>query len=266
MSQTTKSPAAQQQSVEQEATGKSRGLNIHQRMLSVMGKINYVQKENKKVNNQYTFTSIDSVKRAVHTPLVEAGIVVVPRVLKSAKVDTLTMVEMQVDFVNADEPQDLISINTIGYGMDPQDKGPGKAMSYALKYALLQALMLETGDDPEKDVGASLPTQTYKSPATQTATQVAAKVPGAKLKPGGVSQAQIGRLWGIAKTAGYSNEEVHSYVKSAFKYDSVNDLEWKQYNTLCDLMQAKELPLMEAAAKNAWAKGETLPGPEADYV
>lgn len=31
------------------------------------------------------------------------------------------------------------------------DKGPGKAISYAVKYAYLKAFALETGDDPDHD-------------------------------------------------------------------------------------------------------------------
>ena len=46
---------------------------------------------------------------------------------------------------------DLIDVETFGFGIDDQDKGPGKAMSYAVKYALLKTLGLETGDDPDMD-------------------------------------------------------------------------------------------------------------------
>jgi hypothetical protein len=34
------------------------------------------------------------------------------------------------------------------------DKGPGKAVSYAFKYALLKVFCLETGDDPDNDANA----------------------------------------------------------------------------------------------------------------
>ena len=58
---------------------------------------------------------------------------------------------MQVAFVNVDKPEDRVEVEFFGYGIDPQDKGPGKAMSYAVKYALLKVFSLETGDDPERD-------------------------------------------------------------------------------------------------------------------
>jgi hypothetical protein len=54
-----------------------------------------------------------------------------------------------VRFENIDDRTDYIDVETFGYGVDPQDKGPGKAMSYGVKYALLKVLGLETGDDPD---------------------------------------------------------------------------------------------------------------------
>jgi hypothetical protein len=62
---------------------------------------------------------------------------------------------MTVRFVNVEDPADHFDVETFGYGVDSQDKGPGKAMSYAVKYALLKALGLETGDDPDMDQGPS---------------------------------------------------------------------------------------------------------------
>ena len=42
-------------------------------------------------------------------------------------------------------------MNFPGYGIDPADKGIGKAISYSFKYALLKTFCLETGDDPDQD-------------------------------------------------------------------------------------------------------------------
>ena len=126
-------------------------LNIHQRINAVMKALKYVQKENKKVNNQYTFVSHDAVTAAVRPHLVEHGIVVIPTVINHSQNGNRTEVDLQVDFVNIDTPEDKVSVCVFGYGVDQQDKGPGKAFSYAKKYAFLQTFALETGDDPEKD-------------------------------------------------------------------------------------------------------------------
>lgn len=59
-------------------------------------------------------------------------------------------------FVNVDNPEEYIDITTYGDGVDSQDKAPGKAMTYADKYALLKAYKIETGDDPDKDGSGEL--------------------------------------------------------------------------------------------------------------
>jgi hypothetical protein len=125
--------------------------NIYQRLASCMAEVEYVQKEDRKVNNQYTFVSHDAVTAKVRKAFVNHGIVSVPRVIKHYSEGNRTTVDIEVDFVNIDEPEDKITVPCFGYGIDPQDKGPGKAMSYAVKYAYLKVLALETGDDPERD-------------------------------------------------------------------------------------------------------------------
>ena len=54
-------------------------------------------------------------------------------------------------FVNTDKPEEYIETTVYGDGVDTGDKAPGKAMTYADKYALMKAYKLSTGDDPDKD-------------------------------------------------------------------------------------------------------------------
>ena len=131
--------------------------NIFQRLNAVMKDVSFVSKGDKTVNGQYTFVSHDAVTAAVRKPMVEHGVVYFPTNL--AYVVNGNRVEVSIDlrFVNIDEPLDYVDIPTLGFGIDPQDKGPGKALSYAVKYGLLKALGLETGDDPEKDLIPHVP-------------------------------------------------------------------------------------------------------------
>lgn len=52
-------------------------------------------------------------------------------------------------FVNVDEPEDYIETVVFSVGIDAQDKGDGKAMTYGDKYALMKAYKISTGDDPD---------------------------------------------------------------------------------------------------------------------
>jgi len=125
--------------------------NIYQRIISVMKGVRYVQKEDRKVNNQYTFVSHDAVVAAIRPHLEEHGLAVIPTVLKSKQDGNRTVMMVRVTLVNSDNPEETVSTDSVGYGIDPQDKGPGKAYSYAYKNALLKLFVLETGDDPERD-------------------------------------------------------------------------------------------------------------------
>lgn len=85
--------------------------------------------------------------------IIEQGIVDREKTYKgevSKTTSVFVRVETVYTFVNTDNPDEQISIVTFGDGWDSQDKAPGKAMTYADKYALLKAYKIITGDDPDQ--------------------------------------------------------------------------------------------------------------------
>ena len=68
-------------------------------------------------------------------------------------------------FVNVDKPDEFLDITTYGDGVDSQDKAPGKAMTYADKYALLKAYKIMTGDDPDQNMSGDLKGYNKRTPA-----------------------------------------------------------------------------------------------------
>ena len=124
--------------------------NIHQRLADAMAVVSYIQKE-KKQGMQYRIVSHDAVTAKVRPALLAQGIVYYPVRCDHSHNGNRAECTMTVRFVNVDAPTDFFDVPTFGYGIDNQDKGPGKAMSYAVKYALLKALGLETGDDPDNE-------------------------------------------------------------------------------------------------------------------
>ena len=88
--------------------------------------------------------------------LAELGVVVIPQ-LQSISTETprsssdrIARVVMNYRFVDARSGEELI-VRVAGEGADAGDKAPYKAMTGALKYALLQSFLLATGDDPEDE-------------------------------------------------------------------------------------------------------------------
>jgi len=130
-----------------------RSLNIHQRILAVMSEISYIQKGDKKVNNQYTFVSHDEVTARLHPLFVKHGIVCLTSVTNHDQDGNRTEVDITLQFVNVDNPEDNVFVHGFGHGIDPQDKGAGKAISYAVKSLILKTFLLETGErDNEADL------------------------------------------------------------------------------------------------------------------
>jgi hypothetical protein len=128
-----------------------KSLNIYQKLHGVMQDWTTVLKGEKMVQNQYRFVSHDAVSAALHGHLVKWRLVAIPTVL-GYKVDgNRTEVTLQVAMVNIDAPSETVITHAFGFGIDSQDKGPGKAVSYAFKYAVLKLFSLETTDDPDND-------------------------------------------------------------------------------------------------------------------
>ena len=66
------------------------------------------------------------------------------------KTTFMTRIETVYRFVNIEKPDEYIETTTFAEGIDSQDKGSGKAMTYADKYALMKAYKISTGDDPDQ--------------------------------------------------------------------------------------------------------------------
>jgi hypothetical protein len=202
--------------------------NIHQRLAAAMGEVTYIQKERKQ-GMQYTIVSHDAVTAKVRPVLLKHGIVYYPTSVNHTQNGNRAECSMTVRFVNIDEPADFFEVQTFGYGVDNQDKGPGKAMSYAVKYALLKAMGLETGDDADHD---SIPHQ-QKDPA-----KVAPKV----------SEADAAILDDMASRAGSDRAAIFDALK--VQGDSWSDLPESLFIKVRDGMQRK-LDQIDAEHDNA---------------
>jgi|SRR5271166_2673403 len=148
--------------------------NIFQRINAVMLEVDYIQKGEKKVAGQYRFCSHDQVTAALHGPMAKHGIACIPTIAEMKQDSNRTEVKLEVSFINIDSPADRFSVFYWGYGIDTSDKGIGKAVSYAFKYALLKTFVLETGDDPDQDQSSKY--EPKKEPAPEVPKMSAIQV------------------------------------------------------------------------------------------
>ena len=131
-------------------------LNLREKFAEVRRRLGYVQKRGHNERHNYSYVTAADLAGSVGDILAELGVVVIPQ-LQSISTETprsssdrIARVVMNYRFVDARSGEEL-SVRVAGEGADPGDKAPYKAMTGALKYALLQSFLLSTGDDPEDE-------------------------------------------------------------------------------------------------------------------
>lgn len=137
-----------------------KALNIYQRINEIKKAVAYVRKDKKVDGGGYMAVTHDAVTAETRQHFVDNGVVIVPCELESKLVDSTTVTgkgnpimrfeaKYRIDFINADQPSDKVSVELTAHALDQGDKAPGKAHSYATKYAVLKILQLESGEDEE---------------------------------------------------------------------------------------------------------------------
>ena len=130
---------------------------IYKKILRVMEDVEYLAKDDtisyKDVN--YRGLSEEKVTRTVRERLVKYGIIVYPIHQEHRKEGTLSTVDVTYRFVDTEDGSFIEAVSS-GTGTDSQDKGVGKAMTYAYKYLWLRTFAIPTGEDPDKVSSAEL--------------------------------------------------------------------------------------------------------------
>jgi hypothetical protein len=139
-------------------------MNLYQRINEVRKAITYVKKDKTVSTGQgggYKAVTHDQVTGMVREHMVKHGIVSYPVLVDSlsnpkevnAQMETAKQFRYEatydIVFVNAEDPADTLTIRIQAHAMDNADKAPGKALSYAKKYAILKLFEIETGEDEE---------------------------------------------------------------------------------------------------------------------
>lgn len=154
------------------------------------------------------------------------------------RVDLFVRMRITTRFACVDKPSEYIDVTTYGDGIDPQDKAVGKASTYGLKYGLMNAYKLETGDDP--DLQASVP-------------QTKVEVPDNKR--------QAAKLYAHAKTLFETEEQaqtrLQSYLLEKHKIKSLRAVNFDEMN-LVEMMEDFETWVATNKAKEEQLAGVQL--------
>ena len=197
-------------------------LNLRQKLAEVRRRIGYVQKRGHNERFNYSYVTAADIAGSVGDILAELGVVVIPRLedisyesaVGRGETTRMARVVMAYTFADVDSGEEIIA-KVAGQGLDPGDKAPYKAMTGALKYALLQSFLLATGDDPEDE-----------RPDARFTTPNSARL---------VSADEIGELERLIAETGTELERVLAYYKVA----SLGELTETAYRRAVEVLNRK---------------------------
>ena len=129
-----------------------------------------VAKDRRNSGQNFNFRGIDQFMNAVAPVIARNGLVVLPRVMSKHQDERQTArggsmfythLHVEFDFIAVSDGSKA-TVATEGEAMDSADKSTNKAMSAALKYALMQAFMIPTEDMADADAHTPEPSTRVK--------------------------------------------------------------------------------------------------------
>jgi len=206
--------------------------HIHKAIVACMRDVPHVGKDRRNSQQGYNFRGIDDMYNALHPVLCAHGVYATSEVLRSQREErqtkgggvlTYTILEVKFTFYS-DVDGSCVSSTMVGEAMDSADKSSNKAMSAAMKYALMQLFCIPTADvkDTEYDNYEVAPSAKASKPVTvadlrQIATDVQDAHETELLSKTAPEFAQAVQDWMSAALAGqcFTAEEITKAVSRA---------------------------------------------------
>jgi hypothetical protein len=186
---------------------------IFKKMAAVMRDIGSVGKDQKNTAQGFKFRGIDQFVNSLHPALVKHEVFMAPRCVSeehelkevtrgSGKqgVDKHVTILMEYDFFAEDGSK--VTIGPIpAEGLDSGDKATNKALSAALKYALIQTFSVPTEDMAEADLESPVIGKEVdkKSQPEQLVTKGGFKQEEVKQEAAGATAAPVKKGFGVVK-------------------------------------------------------------------
>ena len=135
--------------------------NIYTRLAAINKGITAIGKNRKNEQQGFKFRGIDDVMNELHALFAENEVIVLPncgepiiteRTNSKGTVIFSVRIPIEFEFISSDGTS--VRCNVVGEAMDSGDKGMNKAMSIALKYALLQMFLIPTEEPKDPDAEA----------------------------------------------------------------------------------------------------------------
>jgi hypothetical protein len=212
-----------------EASGEPLQWNLRQKLAEVRRRIGYVQKRGHNEIFNYSYVAAADIAGAVGDILSQLGVLLVPSLesiayeparVTGAHVERVAHLIMTYTFTDVDTGEAL-TVKIPGEGLDIGDKATYKAMTGALKYALLQSFLLATGDDPEDERMNAMDRSVTSSASTSERV---------------ISEKELDDLRRLIEVTGTDLDRVLSY----YKLCSLEEMTQSTYHRALELLKRKQ--------------------------
>ena len=158
-------------------------MTVYEKILNVMNEVGYLNKDGFVETGKgkgYKALTDEKVLTAIRPVMVKNRLIMLPISMEHRRTDEkvkdyngnektnrLTEVDMTFRIINVDDPKDYVDVVSSGTGVDTQDKGIGKSMTYAKKYALLNSFLIPSGEDTDQISSEKYTEQLMGTPTQQ---------------------------------------------------------------------------------------------------
>lgn len=205
-------------SVTTETTEEATPRTLVKKLAAIMKSVGRVPKRGFNDHFKYKFATEVDVTAALQQRLADANIMVLPEVVEVTKDGKLTTVKMLFTFHDGDSGEEL-ALRWAGYGEDSSDKGIWKAITGALKYFLLKAFLVPTGDDPE---AAEPKTRKAATPVPERTTDTRVITPE-----------HVTRLKALMKQHNTDERQFGRALRDKFGWNKWSDIPRDRYDHVC---------------------------------
>jgi hypothetical protein len=203
-------------------------LSLYRKLAAVLAAVDRIEKDKENTGGGgYKYASEKVIKETFHPLFATHRILLVPAIAEllhvtppaQGKTSYISTMRYTFELLDLDSGGSL-SLQIILSGGDSLDKGPTKALTGAIKYALTTLFLVPTGDDPEND---ARPRQTPQARPTT------ARVQNPDLR---ITDAQITRLHSLKTKAGKKDADLRT-IAGAYGYESSKDILVRDYDAIC---------------------------------
>jgi len=209
-------------------------MSIYKKIPAIMAEVGHIAKTRKNQGQGYSFRGIDDFYLAVQPLFAKHGVFVAPSVINEAREErasksggVMIYSILRVVFTFWADDGTYFTCTTVGEAMDSGDKSANKAMSAAMKYALMQVFCVPTEED--NDTENNSPDPIPKFPTAE-------KITVNNNPEGFATEPQIKRLTAL-QLKSMVPDSVLKTMAAGMGITSRNEIPKAKYNLLCSLVE-----------------------------